>query len=131
MSSKAKPKKFCGKFFRMKVDLDKIKKLPPDIKKDFMKLYLKHAEKKKIEKINVDFLSFVKHVWPDFIEGPHHKKIADKFNKLAQGKIKRLIINMPPRHTKSEFASYLLPAWMIGQKTNLNYTNDTHHRTCS
>ena len=67
MSSKAKPKKFCGKFFRMKVDLDKIKKLPPDIKKDFMKLYLKHAEKKKIEKINVDFLSFVKHVWPDFI----------------------------------------------------------------
>ena len=50
MSSKAKPKKFCGKFFRMKVDLDKIKKLPPDIKKDFMKLYLKHAEKKKIEK---------------------------------------------------------------------------------
>ena len=47
MSSKAKPKKFSGKFFRMKVDLDKIKKLPPDIKKDFMKLYLKHAEKKK------------------------------------------------------------------------------------
>ncbi len=126
MSSKAKPKKFCGKFFRMKVDLDKIKKLPPDIKKDFMKLYLKHAEKKKIEKINVDFLSFVKHVWPDFIEGPHHKKIADKFNKLAQGKIKRLIINMPPRHTKSEFASYLLPAWMIGQKPNLKIIQTTH-----
>ena len=22
---------------------------------------------------------------------------------------------MPPRHTKSEFASYLFPAWMIGR----------------
>ncbi len=25
------------------------------------------------------------------------------------------IINMPPRHTKSEFASYLLPAWFLGK----------------
>ena len=72
----------------MKVDLNKIKKLPPDIKKDFMKMYLKHDQKKKVENINKDFLSFVKHVWPDFIEGYHHKKIADKFNKLADGKIK-------------------------------------------
>jgi hypothetical protein len=45
-------------------------------------------------------MSFVKRVWPEFIEGSHHKKIAEKFNLLAEGKIKRLIINMPPRHTK-------------------------------
>ena len=51
--------------------------------------------------IKEDFLSFVKYVWPEFIEGGHHKKINKKFNDLAQGKIKRLIINMPPRHTKS------------------------------
>ena len=44
-------------------------------------------------------------VWPDFVEGSHHRHIADKFNKLATGEINRLIINMPPRHTKSEFAS--------------------------
>ena len=67
-----------------------------------------YGEKKKQSTIQTDFLSFVKHVWPDFIEGKHHKRIADKFNKLASGKIKRLIINMPPRHTKSEFGSYLL-----------------------
>ena len=60
-------------------------------------------------------MTFVKHVWPDFIEGRHHKEIADKFNKLAAGKIKRLIINMPPRHTKSEFGSYLLTC-MDGRK---------------
>ena len=45
-------------------------------------------------------------MWPEFIEGKHHKKISEKFNKLAKGEIKRLIINMPPRHTKSEFASF-------------------------
>ena len=47
--------------------------------------------------------------------------MADKFNKLAKGEIKRLIINMPPRHTKSEFASFLLPAWMVGRKPDLKY----------
>jgi hypothetical protein len=41
-------------------------------------------------------------------------------------KIKRLIINMPPRHTKSEFASFLLPAWMIGRKPNLKIIQSTH-----
>ena len=110
----------------MKVDLEKIKKLPPDIKDEFMKMYLKHNERKKVENINTDFLSFVKHVWPDFIEGYHHKKIADKFNQLADGKIKRLIINMPPRHTKSEFASFLLPAWMIGRRPKLKIIQSTH-----
>ena len=76
--------------------------------------------------IKKDFLSFVKYVWPEFIEGSHHKKINKKFNDLAQGKIKRLIINMPPRHTKSEFASYLLPAWMVGLDPRLKIIQATH-----
>ena len=49
----------------MHIDLDKIKKLPPDVKKDFMKMYLKLDEKKKILKVKDDFLSFAKHMWPD------------------------------------------------------------------
>jgi hypothetical protein len=40
--------------------------------------------------------------------------MADAFERVARGELKRLIINMPPRHTKSEFASYLLPAWFLG-----------------
>ena len=73
-----------------------------------------------------NFLSFVKYVWPDFIEGSHHKVINEKFNQLAEGKIKRLIINMPPRHTKSEFASFLLPAWMIGKNPKIKIIQATH-----
>ena len=110
----------------MEIDLEKIKKLPPDVKKDFMKMYLKLDEKKKISKVKEDFLSFAKHMWPEFIEGPHHKIIAKKFNEIADGKIKRLIVNMPPRHTKSEFASSLLPAWMIGRQPKLKIIQTTH-----
>ena len=76
--------------------------------------------------ITKNFLSFVKYVWPEFIQGSHHKIINKKFNDLASGKIKRLIINMPPRHTKSEFASYLLPAWMIGKNPKLKIIQATH-----
>jgi len=61
------------------------------------------------------FLPFVKEVWPTFIAGRHHAKMADAFERVARGECKRLIINMPPRHTKSEFASYLLPAWFLGK----------------
>jgi predicted phage terminase large subunit-like protein len=110
----------------MKVDLNKIKNLPPDVKKDFMKMYLRYTDKKKEYQIQNDFMSFVKHVWPEFIEGTHHKMIAEKFDKLAKGEIKRLIVNMPPRHTKSEFSSFLLPAWMIGRKPNLKIIQSTH-----
>jgi len=61
------------------------------------------------------FMEFVKKVWPTFISGRHHAKMADAFERVASGEVKRLIINMPPRHTKSEFASYLLPAWFLGK----------------
>ena len=83
-------------------------------------------KKEKVHKITNNFMAFVKEMWPEFIEGRHHKEIADKFDKIAKGKIKRLIINMPPRHTKSEFASFLLPAWMVGRKPDLKIIQTTH-----
>ena len=61
------------------------------------------------------FIKFVERVWPSFISGAHHKRMAEAFERVANGTCKRLIINMPPRHTKSEFASYLLPAWFLGK----------------
>ena len=65
-----------------------------------------------------NFMAFVKAMWPNFILGRHHALMAKKFEEIAEGKTKRLIINMPPRHTKSEFASYLLPAWYLGKYPN-------------
>ena len=73
-----------------------------------------------------NFIKFVKQVWPEFVEGPHHIKIAEKFQDLAEGRINRLIVNMPPRHTKSEFASFLFPAWMMGRDPRLKIIQTTH-----
>ena len=106
--------------------IQNLDKLPADVRREFALLANRYGEKKKENNIQKDFLSFVKHVWPDFIEGSHHKRIADKFNKLASGEIKRLIINMPPRHTKSEFGSYLLPAWMVGKNPKLKIIQSTN-----
>jgi predicted phage terminase large subunit-like protein len=103
-----------------------ISKLPADVRKEFKTLQVMHAEKKIRNKAREDFMSFVKCVWPEFVEGSHHRHIAKKFNDLASGKINRLIINMPPRHTKSEFASFLLPAWMVGRNPKLKIIQATH-----
>ena len=63
-------------------------------------------------------MEYVKVMWPGFVHGRHHALMAKKFEEIASGKIKRLIINMAPRHTKSEFASYLLPSWFLGKYPN-------------
>ena len=103
-----------------------VENLPPDTRRE-LKRYLVQLDKtQKHRAIRGDFLTFVKHMWPDFIEGYHHKIVAEKFNKLQARRIKRLIINMPPRHTKSEFASFLLPAWMIGKNPKLKIIQATH-----
>lgn len=78
-------------------------------------LILELEEAKEKEASRSDFLSFVRKMWPAFIGGRHHEIMADAFERVANGELKRLIINMPPRHTKSEFASYLFPAWYLGR----------------
>jgi len=72
-------------------------------------------EMDRIQRCRESYLFFVRQMWPGFISGKHHQIMADAFERVASGKLKRLIINMPPRHTKSEFASYLLPSWFLGK----------------
>ena len=111
-----------------KVNLDDLdlSSLPEDVRKELLKVDVMHTQKQIQGKAQNDFMAFVKAVWPEFIEGGHHRVIAQKFNDLASGKINRLIVNMPPRHTKSEFASYLLPAWMVGKNPKLKIIQATH-----
>ena len=90
------------------------------------KLELRRKELETSERAKNNFLDFVKAVWPEFIGGYHHKKIAEKFELLKDKKLKRLIVNMPPRHTKSEFASYLLPAWIMGHAPKTKIIQATH-----
>lgn len=88
---------------------------------------LEHLQKLKKRKLAQEkFMAFVKEVWPTFIGGRHHAKMADAFERVTKGEVKRLIINMPPRHTKSEFASYLLPAWFLGKYPEKKVIQTSH-----
>jgi predicted phage terminase large subunit-like protein len=52
--------------------------------------------------------------------------MAEAFDRIAKGTLKRLILNLPPRHTKSEYASYLLPAYLMGRDPRLQIIEATH-----
>ncbi len=89
--------------------LDTLEEGSPEIEKISTLL---QADKR--ERCRQNFMPFVRQMWLAFIPGKHHQIMADAFERVARGELKRLIINMPPRHTKSEFASYLFPAWFLG-----------------
>ena len=103
-----------------------IQSLPAEEQQEILKLMKDLEESEKRASSRVDFLDFVRYVWPAFIEGRHHKIMAQAFERVARGELKRLIINMPPRHTKSEFASYLLPAWFLGQYPDKKIIQTAH-----
>lgn len=98
--------------------VDMIASLPEGERAGLLEMAQQYSDALMREKCHKNFLEFVKAMWPGFIFGRHHSVMAKKFEEIAAGKLKRLIINMPPRHTKSEFASYLLPAWFLGKYPN-------------
>ena len=106
--------------------IQKAAALPYEEQREILALLERLEEATNREKIAKNFLPFVKSMWPAFIEGSHHRIMADAFERVADGKLKRLIVNMPPRHTKSEFASYLLPAWFIGRSPSTKVIQTAH-----
>ena len=106
--------------------LSKVKNLSADQKQELLSLLEELEKAKGREKCHEDFMTFVGEMWSAFIHGRHHEIMADAFERVAKGDLKRLIINMPPRHTKSEFASYLLPAWFLGKYPDKKIIQTAH-----
>jgi len=73
-----------------------------------------------------DFLTFIDHVYPGYKVGPHHKRLAKIFEDIANGKKRRVIVNIAPRHGKSEMISYLAPAWFLGKYPNKKIIMASH-----
>lgn len=69
-----------------------------DIEAERLKLEYRLAQLETQERARTHFIDFVRYVWPDAILGAHHEKMANAFDRIANGTLKRLIINMPPRH---------------------------------
>ena len=101
-----------------KILLSQLNKLPDAQKMIILQDLDRREQMLEKELAQNTFMGFVNKCWPEFIGGRHHKIMAKAFERVANGECKRLIINMPPRHTKSEFASYLLPAWFLGKYPN-------------
>ena len=90
-------------------------KTPLDVKRKTKDLIEKYDEFLTQERGKISFLDFVKHVYPGYMVGQHHLKLAQIFEDIANGKKKRVIVNIAPRHGKSELISYLAPAWFLGK----------------
>lgn len=110
------------------VDLENIDidQLPPERQKQFLDLLKEHQRLKNLEEARCDFLTFVKTVWPQVLIGPHHRILAEKFKLILEGKLKRLMISIPPRSGKSEFTSWLLPAFLIAMRPESQILHASH-----
>jgi predicted phage terminase large subunit-like protein len=102
-----------------KEDIDQLIKAVPTMQPDKKRRTLELIRNYQSQLIQEDgrdnFLDFVKHVYPDYKVGPHHEKLARIFEEIAAGKKKRVVVNIAPRHGKSELISYLAPAWFLGK----------------
>ena len=95
--------------------LDNINILPKHEQIELLQLIEALEAKTQLSKRQNTFLDFVHHVYPGYKVGAHHAKLAKIFEEIAQGKKKRVIVNIAPRHGKSELISYLAPAWFLGK----------------
>ena len=65
-----------------------------------------------------DLIEFSRYTMPGYKPGWHHHAINDAVDRMLTGKLRRLIVSMPPRHGKSELISRRLPAFLLGQNPN-------------
>ena len=100
---------------RLKFLKTHIKLLSPNEKLEALD-EISRYEAEQVKKVGQnDLLSFADHVYPGYKVGPHHRRLANIFEEIAAGKKKRVIVNIAPRHGKSELISYLAPAWFLGK----------------
>ena len=100
--------------------------MTPIQKLEFLEELDEQHRRLKNEQAKNGVVEFANAVYPGFKEGAHHRKLAQIFSDVVAGKKKRVIINIAPRMGKSEFASYLFPAWFLGQFPNKKIIMATH-----
>lgn len=71
-------------------------------------------------------LDFARYVQPGWIDAPHLALIAKHLEAVERGDIRRLMVNLPPRHGKSTLCSQLYPAWYLGRNPRRHVIMATH-----
>jgi len=95
--------------------VENLEKLPLHDQAEARKMIETLSVRQSQEQAQNHFLDFMRAVEPSLLIGPQHKIIGKLFERIANGELKRLIINIAPRHSKSTISSYLFPAWFIGK----------------
>ena len=103
-----------------------LSRMTAEEKVEALELIDKAEEHKRKNAARTDMIEFAKTVYPGFKVGPHHRKLAKLFTRVINGELKRLIINIAPRMGKSEFSSYLFPAFFLGNFPNKKIIMGTH-----
>src|SRR5208282_334270 len=87
--------------------------------------------------LRADFYSFMVRCFAElnlgasFLPSWHIEAMAAKLQAVRDGRIRRLIINVPPRHLKSLAASIALPAWLLGHDPAKAIINVTYGQELS
>jgi predicted phage terminase large subunit-like protein len=96
-----------------------LRKLLPTMSAEDKKRTLDLLKKYEAETVQIlgkeSLLTFAQHVYQGYKIGPHHRRLAKLFEEISAGAKKRVIVNIAPRHGKSELISYLAPAWFLGK----------------
>jgi predicted phage terminase large subunit-like protein len=103
-----------------------LKTLTPQQKLEFLEDLEEQTKRLSLKQSQTSMTAFARYIYPGFKEGPHHRKLAQIFKDVIDGKKKRVIINIAPRMGKSEFSSYLFPAWFLGQYPEKKIIMATH-----
>ncbi len=87
--------------------------------------------------VRADFYSFLIRCFTELHSGRtfspawHAEVLAAKLQGVGEGSVKRLVVNVPPRHLKSLAASVALPAWLLGHDPTLAIVNVTYAQDLS
>ena len=113
-----------------RMELEAIKKMLPHMalhdKLELLDDLDVRERRAKLQAAKTNMLGFAESVYPGFKIGPHHRKLTKIFTDVVEGKKKRVIINIAPRMGKSEFSSYLFPAYFLGKYPNKKIIMGTH-----
>jgi len=99
--------------------LKDLQSIDPKEHAELLELVRQISDLETFEAAKTEFLAFVRLMWPGFISGNHHKIMAKVVEDVVFGRESRVAVNLPPRFSKSEFFSYLMPAWAIGHRPSM------------
>lgn len=89
------------------------------LKKSKTAIDVEILELEAIQRARKSMLPFVKYTMPDYSVKWFNRSICKVLDRVASGELKKVLINVPPQHGKSQLSSRHFPAYMLGKNKDL------------